>query len=303
MGRPTRISPATCAGSRRFSWVIRRPRTNRRSSAARSGVRSNVRNLRNRRVRDGFAADEATVDAHARHARAPRPGRRRAPGAPRRTRRARPSPAVDRRPLAGRAPADGATRTGAVWITYNGEVYNHEALRAELQAKGHRFRSRTDTEAILHLYEEEGPGLRASGSRACSRSRSGTARRRELFLARDRIGVKPLYYATISPAGWCSPRRSRRCSSTQRSGATSTRHAFFDYLTFAFTPPPATMYRGHLEARAGRADDRARRRLDRALDAIGVRSRRTSPARSRACRRARWCSGSATSCASRSASG
>ena len=46
---------------------------------------------------------------------------------------------------------------GTVWITYNGEVYNHEALRSELEAKGHTYRSRTDTETILHLYEEEGP--------------------------------------------------------------------------------------------------------------------------------------------------
>ena len=51
---------------------------------------------------------------------------------------------------------------GTVWITYNGEVYNHEALRAELEAKGHRYRSRTDTETILHLYEEEGPACVAA---------------------------------------------------------------------------------------------------------------------------------------------
>ena len=46
---------------------------------------------------------------------------------------------------------------GTVWITYNGEVYNHRALREELEAKGHVYRSQTDTETILHLYEEEGP--------------------------------------------------------------------------------------------------------------------------------------------------
>src|SRR3954469_9036124 len=46
---------------------------------------------------------------------------------------------------------------GTVWIAFNGEIYNHEALRGELEAKGHRYRSRTDSETIVHLYEEEGP--------------------------------------------------------------------------------------------------------------------------------------------------
>src|SRR5919107_1633783 len=46
---------------------------------------------------------------------------------------------------------------GTVWITYNGEVYNHAALRQELESKGHVYRSNTDTETIIHLYEEEGP--------------------------------------------------------------------------------------------------------------------------------------------------
>src|SRR4051794_7873725 len=49
-----------------------------------------------------------------------------------------------------------ASEDDGVWITYNGEVYNHAALRAELEAKGHRYRSHTDTETIVHLYEEEG---------------------------------------------------------------------------------------------------------------------------------------------------
>src|SRR5204862_787566 len=61
---------------------------------------------------------------------------------------------VDRSP-AGHGPMP--NEDGSVWITYNGEVYNHRALRAELEQKGHVYRSHTDTETILHLYEEEGP--------------------------------------------------------------------------------------------------------------------------------------------------
>ncbi|HXU08605.1 MAG TPA: asparagine synthetase B, partial [Blastocatellia bacterium] len=55
---------------------------------------------------------------------------------------------------AGRNPM--SNEDGRVWITFNGEIYNHESLRPELEAKGHRYRSRTDTETIIHLYEERG---------------------------------------------------------------------------------------------------------------------------------------------------
>ena len=82
---------------------------------------------------------------------------------------------------------------GSVWIVFNGEIYNHQNLRKELQARGHRYRTKSDTETIVHLYEEYGQQcvehLRGMFAFAIwDRSQRG------LFIARDRLGIKPLYY-------------------------------------------------------------------------------------------------------------
>lgn len=84
-----------------------------------------------------------------------------------------------------------------VWITYNGECYNADELRPQLAARGHQFRSSTDTEVILHLYEEH-------GDRCVEKLRGMFAfaiwdvRTEKLLLARDRLGIKPLYYAALN---------------------------------------------------------------------------------------------------------
>ncbi len=151
---------------------------------------------------------------------------------------------------------------GSVWITYNGEVYNHEALRSELQAKGHTYRSRTDTETILHLYEEEGPGCvaRLDGMFAFA---IWDAPRRSLVLARDRLGVKPLLYALL-PQGLVFASEARAILRHPAVRAELDEAAFYDYLTFAFVPQPDTLFKGvHKLAAAEymvvQADGRSRR--------------------------------------------
>jgi len=82
---------------------------------------------------------------------------------------------------------------GNVWVVFNGEIYNHQELRRELEARGHRYRTHSDTETIVHLYEEHG--------RDCVQYLRGMfafviwdARSQKLFAARDRLGIKPFYY-------------------------------------------------------------------------------------------------------------
>ncbi|WP_430816201.1 asparagine synthase (glutamine-hydrolyzing) [Carboxylicivirga sp. RSCT41] len=81
----------------------------------------------------------------------------------------------------------------SLWIAYNGEVYNHVELKAKLEKKGHQFRTNCDTEVVLHMYEEYGPEclLQLNGQFAFS---IWDEKRQSLFLARDRFGIRPLFY-------------------------------------------------------------------------------------------------------------
>lgn len=87
-----------------------------------------------------------------------------------------------------------SNETGTVWLAYNGEVYNAPELRTRLEAAGHRFQTHTDTETIVHAYEEWGAEAVAK-LRGMFALALWDAPRRRLLLARDRFGIKPLYYA------------------------------------------------------------------------------------------------------------
>jgi asparagine synthase (glutamine-hydrolysing) len=100
-----------------------------------------------------------------------------------------------------------ANEDGTIWVTYNGEIYNHASIRPELEAGGHRYRTRSDTETIVHAYEAWGDDCvhRFRGMFAFA---IWDAPRRRLLLARDRLGVKPLYW-TIAPASPANGRGER----------------------------------------------------------------------------------------------
>ncbi len=133
---------------------------------------------------------------------------------------------------------------GTIWIVYNGELYNADALRPGLQAHGHRFRSRADTEVIVHLYEEEGVEClkRLNGMFAfCICDLRGNSPR--FFLARDHFGIKPIYYVH---RGRQFAFASEVKAILQLPGmqATIEPGALDQYLTFLWVPGPETMFQG-----------------------------------------------------------
>jgi asparagine synthase (glutamine-hydrolysing) len=149
---------------------------------------------------------------------------------------------------------------GAVTIVFNGEIYNYRELQRELESRGHQFKSHSDTETIVHAYEEYGASC-VEHLRGMFAFAIWDARARELFMARDRVGKKPLYY-TITPGGtliFGSELKSLREHPEFR-GEVSV-EALDAYLTFGYVPDPLTIFRDvhklppgyHLTFKDGRA--------------------------------------------------
>lgn len=129
---------------------------------------------------------------------------------------------------------------GSVWVIQNGEIYNFQELRQDLIARGHRFRTSSDTEAIVHLYEEHGTRCAEKLRGMFAFAIWDTARRR-LLLARDRLGIKPLYYADDGRRLLFGSEL--KCLLAAGIEREIDRQALHDYLTLTHIPAPATIFR------------------------------------------------------------
>jgi len=138
---------------------------------------------------------------------------------------------------------------GRVWITFNGEIYNHESLRPGLEARGHHYRSHTDTETIIHLYEERGLDFvqDLEGDFAIGLWDEGAKR---IVLARDRIGVKPLYYA-LAGGRLIFASEIKAILQHPVISRDIDEEALYHYLTFLTTPAPKTLFAGIQKLPAG----------------------------------------------------
>ena len=131
---------------------------------------------------------------------------------------------------------------GRYWIVFNGEIYNYLELRADLEAAGHRFRSHSDTEVILQLYQAEGEACvtRLNGMFAFA---IWDGVERTLFAARDRFGIKPFYYA-LQDGAFVFGSEIKALLATPYVQAEVDPEALADYLTFQFCLGEKTLFRG-----------------------------------------------------------
>jgi asparagine synthase (glutamine-hydrolysing) len=135
-----------------------------------------------------------------------------------------------------------ANEDGTVWTVFNGEIYNHRDLRRQLEARGHVFKGRSDTEVIPHLYEEEGAAF-VSKLRGMFALALYDTRTRTLLLARDRFGIKPLFYAP-GPERVLFASELRALRAVPGIDDRPDRQAVYDFAALFYIPAPATFYTG-----------------------------------------------------------
>src|SRR5947207_143513 len=142
-----------------------------------------------------------------------------------------------------------ANEDSTIWVVQNGEIYNHRELREQLAAAGHRFATQSDTEVLVHGYEEWGESVveRLNGQFAfCLHDR----RSRLLLLARDRMGIKPLHYAVDGPRlVFASELKALLRDPALRRGIDPV--ALDQYLAYEFVPSPRSIVRGISKLRPG----------------------------------------------------
>lgn len=148
---------------------------------------------------------------------------------------------------AGRQPM--CNEDGSVWIVFNGEIYNHAEHRAALEARGHVYKGRSDTETIIHLYEEYGEDC-VHYLRGMFAFAIWDQVKRRLFLARDRIGIKPLYY-TVRSGVFIFASEIKAILEYPSIEREVSMEALYHYLTFMIPPTPLTMFEGIYKLPAG----------------------------------------------------
>ena len=146
-----------------------------------------------------------------------------------------------KQPMSNKACPECNRRNGTLWITYNGEIYNFPELRKELIGKGHKFRTRSDTETIIHAYEEY-------GVKCLDRLRGMFAfgiwdeRKKVLFLARDRLGKKPLYYY-FDDKQFVFASELKSILQNKEIPKRVNPDALVDYFTYHYIPFPQTIFK------------------------------------------------------------
>ncbi len=161
-----------------------------------------------------------------------------------------------------------SNENGTIWVTYNGEIYNFQLIREELKKKGHNFKTNCDTEIIVHGYEEWGAD--------CVRKFRGMfafavwdTKDQSLFLARDRVGIKPLYYYVDSEKFVFGSEIKAILAADNISNEIN-HQAFFDYLNLLYIPAPKSIIQkikkllpGHtLQVKTGRQDSEPQKYWD-----------------------------------------